>query len=209
MALINCPECGRENISDSAESCPNCGFGIVDHMQFLQDKERNKAAAIALIKSESCERQEYKFTNKSIWITCFIISIFGLIATFLTITLEMLGITILSFIGAAFFYSSDKQDIEDHNKRENARLKDFEQRQARELKELEEYYESPDGYDKDHKEIQRKRQVISTSHKCPNCGSPAINPLGNIDRTMSVAVWGLASGKIGKTMICRMCKHTW
>lgn len=27
MALINCPECGKE-ISDKAESCPNCGMPI-------------------------------------------------------------------------------------------------------------------------------------------------------------------------------------
>lgn len=27
MALIKCPECGKE-ISDKAASCPNCGFPI-------------------------------------------------------------------------------------------------------------------------------------------------------------------------------------
>lgn len=27
MALLNCPECGKE-ISDKAESCPNCGYPI-------------------------------------------------------------------------------------------------------------------------------------------------------------------------------------
>lgn len=28
MALIKCPECGREGVSDSAISCPQCGFQI-------------------------------------------------------------------------------------------------------------------------------------------------------------------------------------
>lgn len=28
MALINCPECGRENVSDKAIACPTCGFPI-------------------------------------------------------------------------------------------------------------------------------------------------------------------------------------
>ena len=28
MALVKCPECGRENVSDSAETCPNCGYPI-------------------------------------------------------------------------------------------------------------------------------------------------------------------------------------
>lgn len=37
MALIKCPECGRENVSDSAESCPNCGYGIKAH--FKKSKE--------------------------------------------------------------------------------------------------------------------------------------------------------------------------
>lgn len=27
MALMNCPECGKE-VSDSAEQCPHCGFPI-------------------------------------------------------------------------------------------------------------------------------------------------------------------------------------
>lgn len=26
MALIKCPECGRENVSDKAKNCPGCGF---------------------------------------------------------------------------------------------------------------------------------------------------------------------------------------
>ena len=28
MSLITCPECGRENVSDHAEACPNCGYPI-------------------------------------------------------------------------------------------------------------------------------------------------------------------------------------
>ena len=30
MALIKCPECGREKVSSSAVACPDCGFGISD-----------------------------------------------------------------------------------------------------------------------------------------------------------------------------------
>lgn len=32
MALIKCPECGKE-VSDKAQSCPNCGFGIVEYYE--------------------------------------------------------------------------------------------------------------------------------------------------------------------------------
>lgn len=37
MALIECPECGRKNVSDSAEACPDCRYGIKEHY------ERNKS----------------------------------------------------------------------------------------------------------------------------------------------------------------------
>ena len=31
MALIKCPECGKENVSEYAEACPNCGFPIAEY----------------------------------------------------------------------------------------------------------------------------------------------------------------------------------
>ncbi len=43
MALIKCPECGRENVSDSAEMCPNCGFNIKEYYkQKTEEKKRIK-----------------------------------------------------------------------------------------------------------------------------------------------------------------------
>ena len=33
MALIKCPECGRENVSDSAIACPNCGYAVKEHFE--------------------------------------------------------------------------------------------------------------------------------------------------------------------------------
>ena len=38
MALVKCPECGKENVSDSADACPNCGFGI---KVFFQKKKES------------------------------------------------------------------------------------------------------------------------------------------------------------------------
>lgn len=31
MALIKCPECGREKVSDTAKACPECGFNIAEY----------------------------------------------------------------------------------------------------------------------------------------------------------------------------------
>ena len=46
MALIKCPECGKENVSNTAESCPSCGYGIKKHFvkieQELQAEQQQK-----------------------------------------------------------------------------------------------------------------------------------------------------------------------
>lgn len=50
MALIKCPECGRENVSDSAEACPNCGYGVKAHYIKKREDERIR------LKNEEQER---------------------------------------------------------------------------------------------------------------------------------------------------------
>ena len=44
MALINCPECGKENVSDSANSCPNCGYNLKEHFEKLNREIELKKA---------------------------------------------------------------------------------------------------------------------------------------------------------------------
>lgn len=50
MALLTCPECSRE-VSDQAETCPNCGFPIANHLE----KQKNE-----LLKQEAEEEQKVK-----------------------------------------------------------------------------------------------------------------------------------------------------
>lgn len=33
MALVKCPECGREKVSSTALTCPDCGYGIKEHFE--------------------------------------------------------------------------------------------------------------------------------------------------------------------------------
>ena len=42
MALVKCPECGRENVSDSAEACPDCGYGLKAHFEKIRKEEERK-----------------------------------------------------------------------------------------------------------------------------------------------------------------------
>ena len=39
MALIKCPECGKENVSDLAAACPSCGYGIKEHFDKIRIEE--------------------------------------------------------------------------------------------------------------------------------------------------------------------------
>jgi len=38
MALVSCPECGRDRVSDSASACPECGFNV---KEFYRNKNGN------------------------------------------------------------------------------------------------------------------------------------------------------------------------
>ena len=54
MALINCPECNRE-VSDKAEVCLNCGFGVAKYVE-----RQNKIAKI----QEEAEKEAYLYVKR-------------------------------------------------------------------------------------------------------------------------------------------------
>lgn len=47
MALIKCPECGHENVSDTATSCPNCGFNVRDYTDKINHELEENIASLA------------------------------------------------------------------------------------------------------------------------------------------------------------------
>jgi len=43
MSLITCPECGKTNVSSTAQSCPDCGFNIKEYVNdLLYEEEKAK-----------------------------------------------------------------------------------------------------------------------------------------------------------------------
>lgn len=56
MALITCPECGRE-ISDKAAACPHCGFPIQEHLR-AQEKPAAPATYSILLDVTGGEEQK-------------------------------------------------------------------------------------------------------------------------------------------------------
>lgn len=63
MALVVCPECGRKNVSDSAETCPECGFPVKSYYDNLKlEKEKQEI----LEKQMQQKEQELECHNKMI-----------------------------------------------------------------------------------------------------------------------------------------------
>ena len=57
MALIKCPECGKENVSSGASFCPNCGFNIREYCQ----NQETKDSPIIVTQVDNIDEVERKF----------------------------------------------------------------------------------------------------------------------------------------------------
>ena len=53
MAMINCPECGKE-ISDNAKSCPNCGYSLKKSFK-KKSKKTGKNQSILCTADSLCD----------------------------------------------------------------------------------------------------------------------------------------------------------
>ncbi len=63
MAIIKCPECNKE-VSDKAEACPCCGFGVLKYIEEQEkiEKKQEKAEQI----KRAAEEQKNSIYNKAI-----------------------------------------------------------------------------------------------------------------------------------------------
>lgn len=62
MALVTCPECGKENVSDSAVSCPECGYTIKNHFDELRLEEQRIATEKAIQEKQEAEEKHRRET---------------------------------------------------------------------------------------------------------------------------------------------------
>ena len=60
MALVKCPECGREKVSDNAEACPDCGYAIKAYYDKVKQEEEEKRLAEEREKQKIAEEEERK-----------------------------------------------------------------------------------------------------------------------------------------------------
>lgn len=117
------------------------------------------------------------------------------------------------FHDGAHAYSTDEWNAMSPEEKEAA-IKEHWESEARCDRAHEEYearmnampYEERKALDK---EISDFRKYNDPNLTCPMCGSHVVKKLTVADRAVSVAAWGLASGKIGKQYECKKCGHKW
>ena len=227
--LIKCPECGRENVSKSAESCPGCGYGIKAHFDKIKFDENLKKIETERIKRKKQAEIEYKkhederIKNVPMPLKPKI-SIIGTSISALIIWFAFSQLNVNEYErkrsmnhgnGDPVFYGFLFLIIGiailcyviyifmKQRERYNLAKTDFAKYQRIVVKEQDEYIASQ----KAQAEATQIRQL--TAPKCPLCGSINIERISTTSRVISVAAVGLASGKIGKQYKCKNCKHMW
>lgn len=58
MALIKCPECGRERVSDSALACPECGFEIRSYFEAEKKRAEEDSKVKEKAEKELADKKE-------------------------------------------------------------------------------------------------------------------------------------------------------
>lgn len=226
MALVNCPECGKENVSDTAESCPACGYAIRSH--FLKIKleemriESEKQAEIRRkeLEAEEKRRQEERIKNVPKLEKPQLVA--PIIVTVISVLVMILGFGLSNTESSSSYGSGDPQfqggylvffgiailcyAIYLFSKRMSAynlskdNFEEYQRQVIREQDELQKRLEA---------ERAAKMKQQANIPKCPVCGSANVSKISTLNRSASIATVGLASSKIGKQYECKACKHKW
>lgn len=202
MALINCPECGKQNISDTALACPQCGFAVREYTEIrqreqtkgLQFEARKQKAAIEYIKQEISKCNKLMCIAAFTGAGSFLLALFNkgvnsvVMPCFIVFWSMVVSIFMLSIVGIK--RHNDMTLIEND-------FHEFEHQIQKRNRANTKY------------QLAIKAAMNALPHKCPVCGSADINRISENSRAFSVAVFGLASSKIGKQYECKSCKHKW
>lgn len=211
MALIKCPECGKENVSDNAQSCPNCGFGI--HGYFVQQQNEQiakKNAALAAQKAKirqenEAEELKRRLANikspqeprKGIYIAggvvCGIIgALWMALALYDGFHFFKFCIAVLFLVMSATSYSVYKDAVSDYNLSQT----DFSAYQQKVIR-------AEDARKAEEIRIANEKvKKAAAPVKCPKCGSASI---ATVNRGYSI-VWGFIGS--GKPMnVCQKCGY--
>lgn len=219
MALIKCPECGLDGVSDTAAACPKCGFAVKDHFQKMHDEElaARQALAETLNKAqkkqekqerEARERQEkidaisvpdIKKINKDRNVAL-IFCVVGLA--------EILGglvsIPIVSVLGIIFLLLGIYQ-MSDYKKQYadyKMATENFEEYKAEKIRRMDEEERLRKRQADAYIDMIKKRGSSTAPVRCPKCGSTSI---ATTNRGYSVVTGFIGSGK--PMNVCQKCGY--
>lgn len=225
MALVKCPECGKENVSDSAEMCPECGYNVKEHFLKIEQEENEKRIKKELEEKKIQEEKEQKKREKEkeelelskiptplpppskniARIAIAVIAIGGIFLTIASLFLvsepSIFG-AIVTLVVTIFLICFMKGRYDSYVKEYEKAMRDIDKYKRDELRrKKEEEKRSREHQERLMDEILSKKDKV----KCPYCGSYNISKIGNISRGVSVGMLGLASSKIGKQWHCDHC----
>ena len=61
MAIVTCPECGKEEASDSAKTCPNCGYDIKSYYDKIRAKQEQQVILDSITMPEKPKKKKPSF----------------------------------------------------------------------------------------------------------------------------------------------------
>lgn len=210
MALVNCPECGREKVSDSAISCPSCGFGIKTHFERIranESEERIRQNRYKSVQMPPIPQRKFEGTDKAILWTGIVLGVFFSLFLWGNIIFsdayDSGSNEIMSIIGIATAISLIVAAFIEREKKYKMKVEDY----TLAKKSFNEYQKTI--INRQDYEQKMKDAAEAMMIKCPVCGSISVDNITTLNRFLSIGAFGLASGKIGKQYQCKACKHMW
>lgn len=217
MALVTCPECGRENVSDSATACPVCGYDVKTHFERKKREEYELKRKDEENRRKEIKKQEFVknirepeeprksgFERACVW-GCFLFAIFGIVIASTDpddAVMGMLCAVVFGCLGVKSSIESERELERKQNEYELAK-KDFEAYKVEILR------QEIERQEREEIEKRLKQYEVDKLPKCPVCKSHNTKKITVTSRAVSVAAVGVASSKIGKQYECRACKHKW
>lgn len=228
MALIKCPECGRENVSDNAEACPNCGFGIREYYQKIKSEQQKEEKQ----RREVEQRKERELAQKA-QEEQRIKNIPKPDKPRYSIAAAICG-ALCILLGGNSVATTNEYEIERSVSAGNGDpvfqgwyliisgvvilcvgLYFF-------MKKVNAYKLAKDDFEAYQKEVVKRQDEETLRHvneiqqkmnamvKCPTCGSTNVEKINGASKVGKAAVFGvLAAGSISKTFHCKNCGYRW
>lgn len=229
MALMQCPECGKE-VSESAEYCVQCGYDLLVYRESQRLTAELEADLLEYAKSIKKPKQIQSLSEINMYRNGDAVSGFMLIAAIISFAVGIAFFLGDSYLGRfpcvlffimgvfmLFLYVISIRHDRKLLKKEQAKIQDvidnFETIKRKKV-ELHREYLIRENEKKLERLGHRRHNNANSGQsyigiRCPMCGSVSYDKITTLNRMVSVELVGVASPKIGKQYKCKRCGHLW